>query len=235
MIEKARSVPLRKVLKDQFDLLFFQPFKPNLTEHWHVYLGWGLFTTWLVGIGRYWDHPSAHLWQYFGLGSVAYVFLLAALIWLIALPLKPNHWSYRNVLIFVTLTSLPALFYAIPVERFMSLKAAQAANVWFLLIVAVWRVALYFTFLRRVAGLSYAAVTVIGLLPLALIVTALVFLNLEQAAFEIMGGIRNPTPNDTAYGILILITTWSVLASPILLIAYLVIALGRRPNSADKK
>ncbi|MET1412463.1 hypothetical protein ABVF61_09365 [Roseibium sp. HPY-6] len=210
-----------RVLADQVRLLSFRAFKPSLAEHWHIYLGWGLFTTWLVGIGRYWDHPSADWWQYAGLGSLGYVFVLAAIVWAISAPLKPQHLSYRNILIFITLTSLPALLYAIPVERFMSLSSAQTVNVWFLLIVAAWRVALFAVFLHRVGKLSAVAVVVATLLPLVLIVTTLTILNLEQAVFAVMGGIREPTSNDAAFDILASITLFSILAAPVLLIMYL--------------
>lgn len=118
------------------------------------------------------------------------------------------------------MTSLPALLYAIPVEQFMSLKSAQTANVWFLAIVAIWRVTLLLNFLRKVAQLSYSEVIVAGLLPLVLIVTSLVILNLEHAVFQIMGGIRNPTQFDAAYSVLFMLTTISLLLSPILLIWY---------------
>jgi hypothetical protein len=48
----------------------------------------------------------------------------------------------------------------------------------------------------------------------------LVVLNLEKAVFEIMGGNMQQTQNDAAYAILLLITFFSVLASPVVLIAY---------------
>jgi hypothetical protein len=124
------------------------------------------------------------------------------------------------VLIFVTLTSLPALLYAIPVEKFMPLEQAQTANVIFLAIVATWRVALLMVFLKRGAGLTPTGVAVAGLLPLTIIVTALVVLNLEKAVFEIMGGNMQKTQNDAAYLILMLISFFSLLASPVLLILY---------------
>ena len=60
------------------------------------------------------------------------MFVLSAFLWLIVAPLRPRNWSFIGVLIFVTLTSLPALLYAIPVEKFMSLENAQTANVIFL-------------------------------------------------------------------------------------------------------
>ena len=132
-------------------------FSPDIKAHWPAYLAWGLFTAWLAGIGRYWDHPSAGWWQYAGLGSVAYVFVLAFFLWVVVAPLRPRNWSFVGVLIFVTLTSLPALLYAIPVEKFMALEHAQAANVIFLAVVASWRVALLIVFLRRAAGLTRPA------------------------------------------------------------------------------
>ncbi len=211
---------LQKVLKDQIDLLLFRSIRPDLKTYGLHYIAWGLFITWLVGVGRYWDHPNADTWQYFGLGSVAYVFILAALLWLIVMPLRPANWSYRNVLIFVMLTSLPALLYAIPVEKFMSLAAAQTANVWFLAIVALWRVALFCKYLYKAAKLSELASLVGTILPITLIVAALVVLNLEKVTFQLMGGIRNPTQNDSAYAVLVLISTLSILLSPALLIGY---------------
>jgi hypothetical protein len=223
---------IAKVLADQRDLLLFRPFKPDLHNHWAAYLAWGLFTTWLAGIGRYWDHPNAALWQYLGLGSVAYVFILALILWMIVAPLRPSYWNYLGVLIFVTLTSLPAILYAIPVEKFMSLPTAQSINVLFLAVIAAWRVGLLIVFLRRAAELPAPTAAVAGLLPIALIVTVLVALNLEQAVFDIMGGNRAPTQNDAAYFVLVLISMGSVLASPILLIAYLVTVVRRHRTAS---
>lgn len=214
----------RKVLSDQRDLLLFRPVDLDLDRYQSQYLGWGLLITWLAGVGRYWDHPSASLPQYMGLGSIAYVFVLALLIWGVAAPLKPKRWTYVHVLVFVMMTSLPALLYAIPVERFMSLPSAQLTNMLFLAIVAAWRVAMLLRFLITSAGLSAAATFVAGLLPLALIVTLLTFLNLERAVFDIMGGLREQTQYDAAYGVLVMITVVAWLASPVLLIAYAVLA-----------
>jgi hypothetical protein len=176
----------------------------------------------LCGVGRYWDNPKAELWQFIGLGSVIYIFILALILWLVILPLKPKNWSYKNVLLFVSLTAPPAVLYAIPVERFMSLESAQRANVWFLAIVATWRVALLLKYLNSVAGLSGLRVIVATLLPLTLIVTVLTVLNLEHVVFKLMAGLEEheKSANDTAYTILVLITYFSVMASPILLAMY---------------
>lgn len=220
---------LKTVCRDVFRLLTFQSFKLD-TSILNWYLGFGLVVTWLCGIGRYWDNPKAYLWQYLGLGSVVYVFVLAAILWVIITPLKPANWTYRNILTFVSLTSPPALLYAIPVERFMSLPSAQAINAWFLGVVALWRVALLFGFLNEVARLPWAVVFVAAMLPLTLIVTVLTGLNLEHVVFEIMAGIReaDKSQNDSAYGVLLVITTVSLLASPLLLLAYIVQVYKRR-------
>jgi hypothetical protein len=47
-----------------------------------------------------------------------------------------------------------------------------------------------------------------------------------------MGGNRAPTQNDAAYLVLILISVCSVLASPILLIAYLVTVVRRHRTAS---
>jgi hypothetical protein len=91
---------------------------------------------------------------------------------------------------------------------------------WFLLIVATWRVALYGVFLKRTAQLRPLALVTALLLPLACIVTALSIFNLEQAVFEIMGGIRSPTAADKAYFIVLLLTVVSWFATPFLLAFY---------------
>ncbi|MFW6012457.1 MAG: hypothetical protein ACOC92_01970 [bacterium] len=191
------------------------------------HLGVGLFVTWLVGIGRYWDNPRVELLQKAGVGSVVYVFLLAVLLWLLGLGLKPRRWSYVNLLTFITLTAPPGLLYAIPVERFLSSDGARTANLAFLAVVAAWRVALYGLYLRRYAALSAAPLVVQLLLPLTLIVSGLAVLNLERAVFDVMGGVEETTSADTAYAVLVLLTLLSLYLSPVLVGAYVVIAALR--------
>jgi hypothetical protein len=213
---------LTQIIKDQLRLLSFrQPSRAMVTD-WKSYLVFGMAATWLVGVGRYWDNSRAALFQHAGLGSVAYVLCLSALLWLLFCPLKPKHWHFRNVLLFVSFCSLPALLYAVPVERFMPLESAQTANAWFLGIVATWRVALLSVFLHRVAALRPFAVLVSTLLPVTLIVVALTILNLEHVVFNIMAGIRpeDRSPNDLAYGIVLTISIFSMMALPLLVLAY---------------
>lgn len=191
---------IKTLLVDEWRFLTFRPLSSAVHTNWQAYLAFGLFFTWLVGVGRYWDNPRADLWQALGLGSVAYVFVLALIIWGLLAPLRPKHWSYRNVLLFICLTAPPAVLYAVPVEKFMADDVARAANAWFLAIVATWRVALLAVFLKRAAGLSPGVV--VAMLPLTIIVVSLSMLNLEHVVFDFMSGIgeNERSPNDAAYG-----------------------------------
>lgn len=217
--------PLRTAVR----VLSFRASRDELLQLDRRHLGIGLIATWLVGMGRYWDSPRANLFQKAGLGSVVYVFVLTTFLWLILWPLRPKNWSWERLLTFITLVSPPAALYAIPVEMFTRLETAQTLNASFLGIVAVWRVALLFWFLKRAADLPSYAVVIGSLLPLALIVTALTVLNLEHVMFDLMAGIRpeQRSAADTAYTILFLVTMVSWVALPVLLIGYVVLAVVR--------
>lgn len=233
---------LRAALSDLGRLLTFRLSREGFLRFGRVHLAVGLVLTWIVGIGRWWDDPGANILQHLGIGSVVYVFVLSAVLWLVIRPLRPANWSYAHVLIFVSLTSLPALLYAIPVERFTDLATARLLNVWFLAIVALWRVALLFLYLRRHARLKYIALLVASLLPLTAIVTTLTILNLERAVFDIMGGLRESgSANDSAYQILFGLTFLSlILIIPVFVIYIALIALGgrtdaRQPEESDER
>jgi len=187
---------------------------------WH-YLAAGLVATWVVGVGRYWDNPRISFFEHAGLGSVVYVFVLSVLLWILGLALRPKRWRYFNLLVFVTLTAPPGLIYAIPVERFMSIEGARTANLWFLAIVAIWRLALYAHFLAIYAELRTGPRLVQLLLPMCLIIAILTALNLERAVFDVMGGVaRETTSADSAYGVLVMLTLISVYLFPALVVAY---------------
>lgn len=196
----------------------------------------GLLWTWLAGMGRYWDHPNPHLLQSLGVGSLVYVGVLSGFLWAVLWPLRPARHSFPRLLAFVCLVSPPAFLYAVPVERFLSLDGATLANITFLGVVALWRLALLLQFIRISGGLTWFRTGVAGLLPMMLIVAALVFLNLEKAVFNIMGGLVNRTANDGAYLVLVGITFLSVYAFPAFLLTYGVMAYrtwkGRGPVSS---
>jgi hypothetical protein len=218
-------------------LLTFRLTQKEFLELGGGHLVFGLVCSWLVGMGRYWDDPGAHLLQRLGVGSVIYVFALSLFLWLLIWPLRPQNWSYRNLLTFVSLVSPPAILYAIPVERWFTLRAAITINILFLGVVATWRVALLVFYLRRYACLRPAAVGVAALLPLTVIVVTLTVLNLERAVFEVMAGIgRKPTANDGAYAVLFLLSALSYLAFLPLLIGYVafVLVAFRKKRTQEK-
>ncbi|HMO12605.1 MAG TPA: hypothetical protein PKD64_11055 [Pirellulaceae bacterium] len=205
-------------------LLTFRTSQQEFQSFANAHLAFGLFCTWLVGIGRWWDDPQAHLLQHLGLGSVIYVFILSGLIWVVVLPLRPKSWSYRHVLTFVSLTSLPALLYAIPVERFLSVDAAIDMNIWFLGIVALWRVALFIFYLKRHAQLGWFTTSTAVFLPLAAIVSSLAALNLHRVVFDVMGGLRDQerSAHEGEYTIIVVLTVLSFLVLLPLLVSYVI-------------
>lgn len=197
------------------------------------YLAAGLVVTWIVGMGRYWDNPRVEILQKAGLGSVVYVLVLAALLWVVGLGLRPRRWSYSHLLTFVTLTAAPGLLYAIPVERVLSPDGAREANMVFLAVVATWRVALYGLYLRRYAELPFGPWVIQLLLPLTFVVSALAVLNLERAVFDLMAGVGETTPADRAYGVLVGLTIVSLYTFPFLLLGYFIFAAIRRNQTPD--
>lgn len=224
------SANLKSLMRTQLDFLIFRPVRISVSADFRRWFLYVLTISWLVGVGRYWDHPSAEIWQYFGLGSVAYIFCLSALLYVVVLPLRPSNWEYRGVLIFVGLTSLPAALYAIPVERFMDLGTAKLTNAWFLGVVAVWRVALLLRYLNKSAQLGWFVIIVVTIMLLSGIVVTLSLLNLEHVVFDIMAGIResNASPNDTAYEIVLLLGIFSVFAFPVTLFLYVAAVVHRQ-------
>ena len=225
----------RDMLRSQFAFLVFRPIQMSLQRDFWRWFTFVAVVTWLVGIGRYWDHPSAEFWQYLGVGSVVYIFCLSTLLYLIVWPLRPSNWTFSGVLIFVGLTSLPALLYAIPIERVVELKAAQSINAWFLGIVAIWRVALLFRYLIATAKLHWFIVTTVAVLLLSGIVVVLTLLNLEHVVFDLMAGIReeDASPNDAAFLVVLGLAFVSLWAFPIALALYLGAVVHRRQLDKD--
>ena len=131
-----------EILRTQLRILTFRFDATDLASLEAPHLLFGLATAWLAGLGRYWDHPDPYVVQRLGLGSLLIPVVLSGFLFALLYPLRPERWSYRHLLTFVSLTSLPALLYAVPVERFLSLTAARSVNAWLLGIVAAWRVGL---------------------------------------------------------------------------------------------
>jgi hypothetical protein len=218
----------------------FQASEKELLSLEPRHLLFGMVCAWLVGMGRYWDNPRADWPQHLGFGSVAYVFVLSLLLWVLLKPIVPERVRYVRIAAFVSLTAPPAILYAIPVERFMPLGTAILMNVIFLAVVALWRVALLMWYARRALGLQRWETGVAALLPLCGIVTVLAILNLEHVVFNIMAGVspEDRTANDGAYTTLVLLTFFSFWAVLPLMLLYLGICIRsyknrRKPRHAE--
>lgn len=219
--------------KETAKLLAFKNVKIDIRKHGWVFITLAILFAWLAGLGRYWDHPSARDWQYWGLGSVAYIFVLTTILYLIIWPLKPKRWDWVAILIFIGLTSPLAWLYAIPVERFLPAQTAKILNINFLAIVALWRVILYVLFLMRYAGLSGLRLIAAIFMPLVLIIIGLSMLNLEHAIFEVMAGIEHERSeiediHDRNYGTIVLLSVVSFLSLPIWILIYILAIIKSR-------
>jgi hypothetical protein len=213
---------IKQVISDAFRLLTFRITRAEMLGFGWAHFAFGLISTWIVGVGRYWDNREAEFLQRLGIGSVIYIFALSLLLWFVVKPLRPPDWSYFYVVTFVAMVAPPAVLYAIPVQMFLDINEANDVNAAFLLIVSVWRAALLVFFLRRFAALGAGRVLVTTLLPITLIIFALVMLNPEKA-FSPMGEFANRTPNDEAFAVLAAISFFAMLAFPFLLLAYIVL------------
>jgi hypothetical protein len=105
---------------------------------------------------------------------------------IILAPLRPANWTYRSVLIFVGMTASPAILYATPIQWLLPFEAARLINIWFLVIVVIWRVALLFQYLMRSAQLGIAGSLIGGLLPLSLVAVILVGYFMFNTSFSIV-------------------------------------------------
>ena len=181
---------LREILTTQFRLLSFRKPLESLPNSWRSYLGYVIVVTWVVGMGRYWDSPTAPFLQKLGLGSLVYLFVMSAILWVAIAPISNHRPSYSLTVIFVGMTALPAVLYAIPVELFLRFDQAATANLWFLVIVAAWRVILLFIFCSRAARLTIWGTLTATLLPLTGIMITLATFSLEHVTFELMSGMR---------------------------------------------
>lgn len=153
-------------------------------------LAWGLFFTLMAGIGRAWDDSAAPLLMRSGFPSVVYIFVLSAFLFLFIAPLRPKNWSYKILLILVSMTALPGLLYAIPLEMMMKPDDAATGNTGLLFIVATWRVLILGSFLFKTTDMIKSHTVVALFLPLFLIINVLIANERFEKTFGAMGGIR---------------------------------------------
>lgn len=225
---------LRTILLDFLRFITFRRPLGNVGADWRAYLAVGLVITAIVGIGRSWDDPAATLFDLSGIGSILYVFGLAGILWITGVPIRPERWTYRSVLLMVTMTALPGITYAVPVERMLSAETARSTNLLFLAGVAIWRVSLLGFFLRTVARLPPWAATVVMFLPLALIVAPLSLLGVLSAIMSGMSGVRTEGPMGLSGDVLLFLAAASWISLPLLIGGYIALVVKRnRPPPRD--
>lgn len=180
----------RQALRDLLRFLTFRA-TPEIYDRFgveHAILGFA--TTWLVGIARNWDYPEAPEFARMGLGSLAYILILAFVLFVMAWPISYEKRNYWHVLTGISMTAAPGLVYGVPVEMFMSTEGAQGANLIFLLVVASWRVGLASHYLFKGCENGIREVLAILLLPISLIILALVWTGRAGYVMQLMGGLR---------------------------------------------
>ncbi len=178
----------------------------------------GLTFTWLVGIARNWDFPQAPWYASLGFTSVAYIFFMAGMMWLsLRLPSVKRH-PYFRFLTVVSMTAAPGLIYGIPVERFLSAADAQQANLIFLSVVAIWRVALFAHFAVKGCRMPLVHALLSMLTPIAAIIIAIHMTGRSEFVIELMGGLQPERQNSADYAANHLLSTLYCLSWPVLIL-----------------
>lgn len=219
-----------------FRILFFRASREELLRLDGRHLSYGLLWTWLVGFGRHWDHDGYALWQYLGLASFLVVFALSLVLAAFIFPLRPKGISFMGLLTFVSLTSPPAVLYAIPVERYFDLESANGINLTFLLIIAIWRVALVHYFVVRAGRFRYSQAFSSIFLPITVAIAVLTFLNLDGVMVDFMSGVeeRTRTSMDASYIVLMLLGGFSYLGVIPILILWIFMAIDSYWKSSNR-
>lgn len=129
--------------------------------------------------------------------------------------------GYAKLLNLYWMTAPLALVYAVPVERWMSGRAATQANLWMLAIVAGWRVAL----ITRAILVAFDARPVWKIVVMVLLfgdaVMLLALWLLPVPVLQFMGGVRMTESESLIQATSFLLQAAGYLALPVLLIAWL--------------
>ncbi len=164
--------------------------------------------------------------------SIPNAFLLFSIFWLLGLERgNPRPRFFRGYLAFLGLfwlTSPMAWLYAVPYEHFLTPLEAIQANVRTLAFVSIWRVAL----MARVLSVLWKMPFVPTCIVVALYGDVLIFgaaSMMEAPLMDFMGGLQHSPEDAYLSGIQFSTVVFSVLASPVLLIASLVSLRWLRP------
>lgn len=218
-----------KALRTIFRILTFRATREELQENVAALLVTALVITWIVGIGRWWDDPrDLPLFARMGIGSVLYVFGMAAILWVTFAPLVSERLGTHHFVAFVASTSLPGLVYAVPVERWTDMDTAATYNVFALLFVSVYRVSLLVWFCRRISKLNWIESMVTTFLPISVIAFVLTALGHAASVMDIMGGLRDRMSKSDMEMIVGLIGCLSIVVGPVLIVIYIAMASHAR-------
>ena len=214
-----------KALRTIFRTLTFRAKREELKENVAARLVTALVITWIVGIGRWWDDPrDLPFFVRMGVGSVLYVFGMAAILWATFAPLVSERLGAHHFVAFVASTSLPGLVYAVPIERWTDMDTAATYNVFALLFVSVYRVSLLIWFCLRINKLNWTESMVVTFLPISVIAFSLTALGHAASVMDIMGGLRDRMSKSDMEMIVGLIGCLSVVCGPVLLLIYIAMA-----------
>lgn len=182
--------------------------------------------------GKYLPGEWQSLLHGFGV-SIPNAFLLFTIFWLMSLSRgteRPRFFhGYLAFLGLFWLTSPMAWLYAVPYERFLTPLGAIEANVRTLAFVSIWRVAL----MARALSVLWKIPFVPTCIVVALYGDVLVFgaaSLMEAPLMDFMGGLQHSPEDAYLSGIQFSTVVFSVLASPVLLIASLVSLRWLRPT-----
>jgi hypothetical protein len=139
--------------------------------------------------------------------------------------------NYRGFLGLYWLTAPLAWLYAIPVERFMSVPVAVAANLWLLGIVALWRVLLMSRVVSVLCGWRLWAGFVVVMLFADLVTMAILWLT-PLPVFDLMGGIRLTESEQIIQGTAFMVGFLGVITLPVWFMASTFVAWRRRLGAA---
>lgn len=192
-------------------------------------LALGLLLTVLVGAGRWWDDTrDLPLYVHLGIGSVAYVLVLSSILWVLNRTLADAPATFQQVLTFVCFVSPPAALYAIPVERWVGMAAAQQLNLQFLGLVALYRVALLIHFCIRSLRLNTIETITTTFLPISIAVFFVAMLNVTHIVIDFMGGVRGePNRKLEMETFVMFLSCLSWVVAPLLTLVYLSMLLVR--------
>ena len=160
--------------------------------------------------------------------------ILLAIMWLALHGWRtlPNEWrTYQSFVSLYWMTAPLAWIYAIPVERFLPAADATTANLWFLGIVATWRVVL----MMRVVSVVFNAAFIRVVFPFMLFADGVLLTVLSLAPVPVlafMGGVRLTQSEETIALATLLTTGLGMMSLPLWILGSLITLCV--PNSRER-